>query len=90
MTVKHWDVTKTGNGEQGTSKGGWENEKCEQNRDFETKLLRRLGLKLGFFFPFFIFPFLVLVPCFSYILEKNKGCCTPLEGRVGGSNPDFK
>ena len=41
MTVKHWDVTKKGNGEQGTRKGGWENEKCEQNRDFE-------GLKLGF------------------------------------------
>ena len=41
VTVKHWDVTKKGNGEQGTRKGGWENEKCEQNRDFE-------GLKLGF------------------------------------------
>ena len=36
MTVKHWDVTKTGNGEQGTRKGGWENEKWEQNRDFKT------------------------------------------------------
>ena len=55
MTVKHWDVTKKGNGEQGTRKGGWENEKCKQNRDFETKLLRRLGLKLGFF-PIFYFP----------------------------------
>ena len=55
MTVKHWDVTKTGNGEQGTSKGGWEDEKCEQNRDFQTKLLRGLGLKLGFV-PIFHFP----------------------------------
>ena len=47
VSVKHWDVTKTGNGEQGTSKGGWENEKWEQNRDFETKLLRGLGFKVG-------------------------------------------
>ena len=48
VTVKHWDVTKKGNGEQGTRKGGWENEKWEQNRDFE-------GLKLGFV-PIFHFP----------------------------------
>ena len=55
MTVKHWDVTKMRNGEQGTRKGGWENEKWEQNRDFETKLLIGLGLKLRFV-PIFHFP----------------------------------
>ena len=48
VTVTHWDVTETGNGEQGTGKGGWENEKWEKNRDFE-------GLKSGFV-PIFHFP----------------------------------
>ena len=40
---------------QGTGKGGWENEKWEQNRDFK-------GLKLGFV-PIFQFPVLVPRAC---------------------------
>ena len=55
MTVKNWDVTKKGNGEQGTRKGGWENEKWEQNRDFQ-------GLKSGFV-PIFHFPVSVPRAC---------------------------
>ena len=63
MTVKHWDVAKMGNGEQGTRKRGWKNEKWDQNTDFEIKLLRGLGLKLGFV-PIFHFP----VPRARYLL----------------------
>ena len=45
-----------GNGGQGTSLGGRENEKQEQNKDFKMKLLIRLGVKLRFV-PIFHFPF---------------------------------
>ena len=40
------DVTKTRNGERGT--GG--NEKLEQNRELDVKLLIAVGFKLVFFF----------------------------------------
>ena len=39
----------TGNGERGTGNGG--NEKLEQNRELDVKLLIAVGFKLVFFFP---------------------------------------
>ena len=40
MPDSKWDVTKTENGE---------NEKLEQNRELDVKLLIEIGYKLGFF-----------------------------------------
>ena len=48
MTVKHWDVTKRGTESRERANGDGKMKSAKQNRDFETKLLRRLGLKLGF------------------------------------------
>ena len=48
MPDSKWDVTKTRNGERGTGNGG--NEKLEQNRELDVKLLIAVGFKLVFFF----------------------------------------
>ena len=47
MPDSKWDVTKTRNGERGTGNGG--NEKLEQNRELDVKLLIAVGFKLVFF-----------------------------------------
>ena len=47
MPDSKWDVSKTRNGERGTGNGG--NEKLEQNRELDVKLLT-VGFKLVFFF----------------------------------------
>ena len=51
----------------------------KKNRDFETKLLRGLGLKLGF----------VPVPRARSLLKK-KSVLHPGGGGVGVRTPDFK
>ena len=48
MPDSKWDVTKRRNGERGTGNGG--NEKLEQNRELDVKLLIAVGFKLFFFF----------------------------------------
>lgn len=55
-------LLKRGIGRAGNERMERENEKSEQNRELEMKLLIGQGFKVGFVFRFFIFPFPLLVP----------------------------
>ena len=74
-------LPKRGIGRAGNERGERENEKWEQYRELEMKLLIGLGFKVGFVFLFFIFPFSMLVPRCRFPVLATPVFCLHIKDR---------